>query len=334
MIDHAITWVGWMTSTASFPVVNRNLTAELGRLGFNVLVNVHNVGTELTPLAVTFQYPPQPINIRHKFNVCMSLWEFSGGARAVPQTFKDVFQGFDLVLCPNQFVFEQYHEATQTPVRVVPYLGVDAGEFAPIGPTADWEALFPGETWMRQARKIVLMVGGSDARHGWDVAEYVIKHLPADVHMVAKLSVHYPRKLSEPQHPRIHKLYTDLTTLAPLYRASDVFLMSARGVGFSLPVIEALSCGLPVASTNLSPIRDFANDHVIIAEAGQYVPMGIHHCHQDCLPLWWEPDKDALLEATRAALELPKRQPGKLWVETWSWKERARALVEELKLWQ
>lgn len=321
-----LTWIGRQTSTASFPVVNRNLTAALARQGVMVLPNVHNVGPDLTPFCVQFVYPPEPLTVRHPLNICMSLWEFAGGGRAVPTTFKRVFAGFDRVFCPNQFVYEQYSEATQTPITIVPYIGVDAQEFNLWGPVADWSALFPGETWMHEAGKIMLMVGGSDARHGWDVAEYVIKHLPDDVHMVAKLSVHYPRKLSEPQHPRIHKLYTDLTTLAPLYRASDVFLMSARGVGFSLPVIEALACGIPVASTNQPPIRDFATDAVCFAEGGQYVPMGIHHCHPDCLPLWWEPEREDLLDAARRALELPKVAPPDEWVQQWSWDARARDL--------
>lgn len=321
-----LTWIGWFHSTASFPVINRNMTAALARLGIVPLANVHNIGDELTPICIEFLYPPKPLNIRHSLNICMSLWEFAGGGRAVPTTFKQVFAGFDRVFCPNQFVYEQYREATTTSVTVVPYIGVDAQEFNPYGAAADWAALFPGETWMHEAEKIVLMVGGSDARHGWDIAEYVITHLPDTVHMVAKLSVHYPRKLSEPEHPRIHKLYTDLTTLAPLYLASDVFLMSARGVGFSLPVIEALACGTPVASTNLPPVRDFATDAVCFAESGQYVPMGIHHCHPDCIPYWWEPEREELLEATRRALELPRCAPADEWIQRWSWDARARDL--------
>lgn len=326
----SLTWVGHFEGTASFPVVNRGLVGALERAGRHVLRNIHNDGPALTPLCIAFQYPPQPVNMRHVRQVGLSIWEFAGGAQAVPETFKAAFTAFDTIIVPNQFVYEQYAASTRTPVKVVRYLGVDIGHFTPTGPRADWSALFPGQSWVQQARQIILMIGGTDLRHGWDIALKVLAQLPEDVHLVAKWDTHYPVIQFHEAHPRLHILHRDLDDLAPLYRAADVFLLSARGVGFSLPTIEALACGTPVAATNLPPLREFATDRLVFASGGRYVPLGIHHVHTDCLPLWWEPDADSLLEAVQRALALPKQPPSAEWCARWSWDGVAADFAREV----
>jgi glycosyltransferase involved in cell wall biosynthesis len=327
-----ITWVGNFDGCASFPTVNRGLVSALERLGVPVLRNRHNHGVALTERCFAFEYPPQPVNLRHKFSSCLSIWEFGGGKRAVPASFVRTFREFDQVIVPNQFVYEQYREATTTPVRVVRYLGVDTAHYTLEGPKADWSALFPGETWMHSARKIILMVGGTDLRHGWDVALAILKRLPEDVHLVAKWDKHYPVIQFHDVHDRLHILHANLDDMAPLYRTADMFLMTARGVGFSLPVIEAIACGLPVASTPLPPIRDFATGQVIFGEGGSYKPLGIHHVHGDCLPDWWEPDVDSMHAATVQALTMPKALPPAWWTVCWDWDGIAAEFKLELDL--
>jgi glycosyltransferase involved in cell wall biosynthesis len=295
--------------------------------------NRHNVGFSLTETAFVFEYPPMPPNIKHAQNILLAIWEFSGGARAVPDSFKKAFAAYDLVIAPNEFVAEQFRPSTATPVQVVPYLGVDTAHFTPIGEVADWAILFPGEAWVQDAKRIILMVGGTDLRHGWDVALEILKRLPNDVHLVAKWDTHYPVTQFHEAHDRLHILHKDFSDLAPLYRAADMFLLTARGVGFSLPTIEALACGLPVASTPLPPIRDFATDAVFFGEGGGYVPLGRHHVHNDCLPDWWEPDVESMVDAVERALSAEKRTThDPAWVSQWSWNGIARRFAEELNL--
>lgn len=55
-----------------------------------------------------------------------------------------------------------------------------------------------------------------------------------------------------------------------LYAACDVFLMTSRSEGFSLPVLEAMACGTPVVATATGCGPEMLGD----GEAGRVVPVG------------------------------------------------------------
>jgi GT2 family glycosyltransferase len=48
--------------------------------------------------------------------------------------------------------------------------------------------------------------------------------------------------------------------LGSLYRSADCFVLTTRGEGWGMPVIEAMGCGLPVIATAWSAHCDFMND--------------------------------------------------------------------------
>lgn len=63
--------------------------------------------------------------------------------------------------------------------------------------------------------------------------------------------------------PQAHYLgWVDRETLPALYRAADILLLPSRFDTFSCVVLEALSCGLPVAAYNSKGPRDILTDGV------------------------------------------------------------------------
>lgn len=306
MVSRALTWIGPFEGTGAYPTINRQLTAALERAGWQVFRNVHNDGGELTDLVVSHIYPIRPVNVWHRRNVGLAVWEFTGDY-GVPRSFLEAFKGFDWIGAPSEWVVNQFQAATETPVKPIQW-GFDPDEFTPEGPVADWT--------IDLNKRYVLWVGGTDPRHGFDVAIQAIEKLPENYVMIAKQSAHYPAVGAE--HSRVIIVREDVGSLAPFYRLADVFLQSARGVGFSLPVLEALACGCPVASTDLPPLHDFVPADRVIWAGGQWQPMGVHHVHPDCRPVWLEPDVDALAEAVQQAVKLG-RGVDEQWREKWTW---------------
>jgi glycosyltransferase involved in cell wall biosynthesis len=311
-----LTWIGPFEGSAAYPTINRQLTAAVERAGHTVLRNVHNDGLGVTPLSVAHTYPLHPPNVRHAVNVGLAVWEFTG-PQGVPRSFAEAFQGFDLIGAPSEWVCEQFRAVTTTPVVRVQW-GINPAEFFPNGPRA---TLPPAA---QKAEHVLLWVGGTDRRHGYDVARAVMDRLPDTYHLIAKQSAHYPPDVAE--HPRVTVIRDDLVSLAPWYRAVDALLHTARGVGFSLPVLEALACGCPVASSDLPPLREYAPDERVAWAGGEWQPMGLHHIHRDCLPWWFEPDADALAGAAQQAVQMG-RGIDEAWRARWTWDAAAARLL-------
>jgi len=60
--------------------------------------------------------------------------------------------------------------------------------------------------------------------------------------------------------------------MAALYRASDAFVLATRGEGWGLPLLEAMACGLPVITTGIGPIREYATDQTALLLDYELVP--------------------------------------------------------------
>ena len=66
-------------------------------------------------------------------------------------------------------------------------------------------------------------------------------------------------KVSRPPIVLISRVM-DEEELASLYNACDAFVLPSRGEGFSLPILEAASCGLPVISTRCTAQATYLDD--------------------------------------------------------------------------
>jgi len=313
-----LTWAGPFEGSGAYPTMNRQLCRALARLGHAPLRNEHNDGAELTPVQIRNTYPLGSPTIRHPINVGLAIWEFTG-QQGVPLSFRRAFEEYDLICAPGKWVCDQFKAVTDTPVVQVP-LGVDPSEFYPDGPAMRWEE------WLG-CEAVLLWVGGTDRRHGFDVALEVMRRLPDRYHLVAKQSVHYPE--AEVEDPRVHVIREDLPTLAPLYRAAHLLLHTARGVGDSLPVREALACGCPVVSSDLPPVREYAPEGQVRFGRGEWQPMGIHHVHRDCLPVWFEPDPAHLAQLVLAGGFAPWAP--RAWAHEHAWDVAAGRLLQALR---
>lgn len=328
----SLSWIGSFQTPAAYPTINRHMTAALERAGVDVVRNAHTFQNQLTPVAVTCDYPPSVPSLRHTINAAYFTWEFPQ-IQSFPRSFLRVFDQLDLLLTMSAWVADQLRGHVACQIDVVP-LGFDPAEFDANLPKADWAVLFPGEAWAMTAEKVMLWVGGTDQRHGFDVALEVLDLLPESVHLVAKWNLYYPPATHRFNHPRLHHLYVDLPSLAPLYRAADLYLHSARGVGFSLPVLEALACGTKVVSTDLPPVREYGEGLVTFASEGSWRRF-THHL-PDCDPLWWEPDRFCLAEAVETALWGTAHYDRDLialwniWRSQWTWDAAAVKMRQSL----
>lgn len=319
----ALTWFGPFDGTGAYPTINRHLSTSLERRGWRVLRNQHNDGDVITPVAISHIYPPRAINLRHDLNIALTAWEFAG-KHSLPRSFIAPLQSYDVICAPAQWTADVISENIDRPVEVVPW-GFDPDEFTPEGDK------YPLDI---EDKIIVLWAGGTDKRHGFDVALKVIDALSDSFHLVAKQSVHYPADLVD--HPRVTIIRDDLPSMAPLYRAVDVFLHSARGVGFGLHALEAIACGLPVASTPLEATYDFGRGRTIYSEdmpsddiEWQHFD---HHLHSDCLPMWHEPDIDGLVYAVGQYFAYGKIEKYLMssW-DRWNWDARAEHLEQVIE---
>jgi glycosyltransferase involved in cell wall biosynthesis len=59
----------------------------------------------------------------------------------------------------------------------------------------------------------------------------------------------------------LHSKFTNEQELASLYNACDAFVLASRGEGFSLPICEAASCGLPVITTRCTAQATYLDDN-------------------------------------------------------------------------
>lgn len=88
----------------------------------------------------------------------------------------------------------------------------------------------------------LLLVG--DAGYGYDEVKYVIQEFNLND------QVHLPGWVSEEDLPYI-------------FRAASAFIFPSRHEGFGIPILQALSCGVPTAVSDLPVLREIAADAVL-----------------------------------------------------------------------
>jgi glycosyltransferase involved in cell wall biosynthesis len=119
--------------------------------------------------------------------------------------------------------------------------------------------------------KMVLTVGDNQERKNFSRAMDIIADVRKDVKlkyvMVTREHNPFGWKLRDYAHEIginndlvIFERGIDFQRLWTLYASADAFLLTSKGEGLGMPVIEAMSVGVPVVATNCTAIRDHLKD--------------------------------------------------------------------------
>lgn len=170
----------------------------------------------------------------------------------------------DEVWVPSHFNKKTFHESGVTrPIHVIP-LGVDTNYFNPriksFPVTDDYKFLTVFEWGERKAPETLIKVF-NDTFKATDPVVLLCKANvtdPAiDIHAVLK-----EMDLS-PDGGRIEFIlnkYLPYHQLGSLYRSADCFVLTSRGEGWGMPILEAMACGVPVIATNWSAPTEFMTE--------------------------------------------------------------------------
>lgn len=318
-MDKVMTWAGPSEGSGAFPTINRNMIAKLRQSGWTVLENMHNQGRVRTPVLVNCTYPPQPLRVKHDINICISTWEFLG-PNSTPRTFLDAFEDYDMVwaMC-GQAAHSFQDSGWPSDKLTIGRLGVNYIQKGP-------GLLLLDRGW-REAR-ILLFVGGSDLRHGIDIAMKTLEYLPDEWRLIWKVTPGYP--VTAYRNSRLLVIADDLDDghMADLYRRADIFFYPVRAAAPGMPLMEAFAYGLPVVATDVEAVREIVPQ--ALGETYRPYPRRLvpghlelmqHHIHADCLPMWTEADPQAFAAEILSVAEQSRVHEAEMDIyrQQWSW---------------
>jgi GT2 family glycosyltransferase len=124
--------------------------------------------------------------------------------------------------------------------------------------------------------------------------------------------------------------------LGSIYRSADCFVLTTRGEGWGMPVIEAMACGLPVIATDWSAHRDFMNaENAYPLPIAKLVPARAKCPYYDGFR-WAEPSYRHLRRLMRYVYEhqdeaRAKGEKASRDVRTnWTWECAARKIIDRI----
>jgi glycosyltransferase involved in cell wall biosynthesis/tetratricopeptide (TPR) repeat protein len=364
--DLQVAWEGSFLDYGSLSHINRELTAALqgrGRIQvccggeqargfkFGRSPALDEAASRLKP-----SFPKQArVTVRHAWPplwqppqsgawVLIQPWEYG----VVPTEWVRQIKRVDEVWVPSEYARRTYVDAGVEPakVKVVPN-GVDPRKFHPAIPPLPlatrkkYKFLFVGGTIPRKGVDLLLKAFLARFTAADDVC-LVIKNFGAQgVYHGLTMEKDILAAQSEPNGPEILCLTDDLAPeqMASLYTACDCLVHPYRGEGFGLPVLEAMSCGLPVIVTAGGSTDDFASDDYAYRIPARRKPLaqsisGMKLPH----PGWWlEPQLDALGERMHWVASHPEeaRRKGRMaspYVRAnWSWDRAATVAAQRLR---
>lgn len=326
-------WEGDQYQVHSLAQVNREVSRQLAGADVDLALDLSSREVDPDPQVVALTthaqraatgaggVRPADVTVRHQWPpdwtppasgtwVVVQPWEFG----AVPLSWIMGAGQADEIWCYTTWVRDAWAMGgfPLERLRVVP-LGVDADLFTPDGPRREFS------TGTGSGVRF-LFCGGAITRKGIDVLlEAYLEEFGADddVHLVVKAHgsrSHYAGSTiltrlweasRDPSGPAVEVIDEDLEAadLAALYRACDVLVHPYRGEGFGLPVLEAMSTGLPVVVTAGAATSDFCDASNAWLVDAELVPVEVDAGPSSAAYFWAEPDRASLRRCLRAAFE-------------------------------
>lgn len=165
----------------------------------------------------------------------------------------------DRIVAVSHFVADciRHHGlAEKKPLEVI-HNGIDTRRFCPA----------EGQTVDRPLR--ILFVGNPTRRKGFHLVSALAAQLPCGVEIAFTSGLR--SKVTEAPNPRLVSLGSvPYSAMHTLYQRADILLFPAYREGLPLCVAEAMSCGIPVISSNCSGIPELITD----GHGGFLVPPG------------------------------------------------------------
>jgi GT2 family glycosyltransferase len=178
----------------------------------------------------------------------------------------------DEVWCPSTFNAKTFRDSGVTrPIHVIP-LGIDPAYFNPrihSSRVSDRYTFLSVFEWGERKAPELLLRAFNEEFSSTEPVVLVCKMLNADT----SVNVHdeIRRLVLNPGGGQIHVTLNHVVPsyqLGVLYRSADCFVLTTRGEGWGMPILEAMACGLPVIATDWSAQCDFMN-------AGNAYPLAV-----------------------------------------------------------
>jgi len=176
-------------------------------------------------------------------------------------------QGFsvaDKTICISQDMQKQIEQIYGHSDSLLIYNGVDESVFKP--------EIFDRQSLCKKfgippEKKILFFSGNPTKRKGGDLLPGIMDELGDEYVLALTGGLRQERASNNPNVITVGKV--GLCELISLYNLSEIFLFPTRLEGFCLSILEAMSCGKPVVSTNTSSLPE----QIINGRGGILCPM-------------------------------------------------------------
>jgi len=271
-----------------------------------------------------------------KYRVGFTMLETDG----VPKEWVKQANRMNEVWVPSTFNAQTFRDSgVHCPIFVIP-LGVDPDYFNPkilryeLAGVYTFLSIFE---WGERKMPELLLKAFNDEFKANEPVVLLCKSLNVDPSVDVRANV--AALNLTPAGGRIHFAENALIPthqLGALYHSADCFVLTTRGEGWGMPIIEAMACGLPVIATDWSAHRDFMNernsyplpiDDLVPAEAKcpyyagfKWAQPSYRHLRR-LLRHVFENQAEARVKGERASLEVRTN---------WTWDCAARKIIDRM----